>query len=457
MGRRWIGVEWLEATVRDFALPRLGKVVEGNDPGGVTDLTGWRGGGGFRVIDVAPSMFEESDGVVYLSDWAVNGALAEATAAQLGFAYLPEHPFVGRKGRSRLAVVDGHVSGAVADLLAGALGSRETLVICATSVDPAVREHASTRRLPAPLSARSRRQYWPSTGSTTASGVGWNWPGRRTPKRCPRDSAGRAASLTRWLSTWSPPILDLRVPNKRAVKTIALRVGEHEASGSDGVFEGVIDAAVGMGKTYIMAAAMDYFAASEGIRNFAIITPGSTILQKTKGNFTRNHPKSLLPGLAADPVVITSENFNTPAMRAVMDDPAAVKLYVFTVQSLLKPTTKVGRRTHKFQEGLGRGFYEQLRGLGDLVVFADEHHVYDAPKFSEAVRDLSPRALIGLTGTPTRKMKPRIIYRFPLAAAIAEQYVKTPVIVGRRDDRDDSKHEAARWRSVARPEATGRR
>ena len=232
--------------------------------------------------------------------------------------------------------------------------------------------------------------------------------------------------------------LDLRVPNKRAVKTIALRVGEHEASGSDGAFEGVIDAAVGMGKTYIMAAAMDYFATSEGTRNFAIITPGSTILQKTKGNFTRNHPKSLLPGLAVHPVVITSENFNTPAMRAVMDDPAAVKLYVFTVQSLLKPTTKVGRRTHKFQEGLGRGFYEQLRGLGDLVVFADEHHVYDAPKFSEAVRDLSPRALIGLTGTPTPKMKTRIIYRFPLAAAIAEQYVKTPVIVGRRDDRDDA-------------------
>ena len=59
--------------------------------------------------------------------------------------------------------------------------------------------------------------------------------------------------------------LDLRVPNKRAVKTIALRVGEHEASGADGVFEGVIDAAVGMGKTYIVAAAMDYVAAAEGI------------------------------------------------------------------------------------------------------------------------------------------------------------------------------------------------
>lgn len=166
MGRRWIGVEWLEDTVRDFALPRLRQVVEANDPGGVTDLTGWRGGGGFRVVDVVPSMFEESDGIVYLSDWAVNGALAEATAAQLGFAYLPEHPFAGRKGRSRLAVVDGHVSVAVADLLAGALGSRETLVICATSVDPAVRErvHAAARgsvvrKIPASILAEYRVNY----------------------------------------------------------------------------------------------------------------------------------------------------------------------------------------------------------------------------------------------------------------------------------------------------------
>ena len=231
--------------------------------------------------------------------------------------------------------------------------------------------------------------------------------------------------------------LDLRAPNKRAVRTIALRIGEYEDSGSHGMFEGVIDAAVGMGKTYIMAATMDYFATAQGVRNFAIVTPGSTILQKTKVNFTSNHPKSLLPGLAMRPAIITAENFNTPAMRAVMDDPVAVKLYIFTVQSLLKPTTKVGRRTHKFQEGLGRGFYQQLRDIDDLMVFADEHHVYDAPKFSEAVRDLSPRALIGLTGTPTKKMGNRVIYRFPLAAAIAEKYVKIPVIVGRKDDRDD--------------------
>ena len=166
MGRRWVGVEWREDTVRDFALPRLKTIVGGEDPGGVTDLTRWTGGGGFRVVDVAPSMFEESDGVVYLSDWAVNSELVEATAAQLGFAYLAEHPFVGRKGRSRLAVVDGHVSSAVADLLVAALGSDERLVICGASVDPAVKERiqatapgSRVRKIPASILAEYRLTY----------------------------------------------------------------------------------------------------------------------------------------------------------------------------------------------------------------------------------------------------------------------------------------------------------
>lgn len=32
------------------------------------------------------------------------------------------------------------------------------------------------------------------------------------------------------------------------------------------------------------------------------------------------------------------------------------------VQSLIKPESKVGRRTHKFQEGLGTEFYAHLHG-----------------------------------------------------------------------------------------------
>ncbi|PZR70509.1 MAG: site-specific DNA-methyltransferase [Candidatus Dormiibacter spiritus] len=75
MGRRWMGVERSAETLSTFAVPRLDKVVAGADPGGVTQAIGWHGGGGFRILDVAPSMFVESGAYVVLADWAVNGHL----------------------------------------------------------------------------------------------------------------------------------------------------------------------------------------------------------------------------------------------------------------------------------------------------------------------------------------------------------------------------------------------
>ena len=51
MGRRWVGVERSAETLSTFALPRLVKVVDGKDPGGiiVTMLIGIAGSmlGGF--------------------------------------------------------------------------------------------------------------------------------------------------------------------------------------------------------------------------------------------------------------------------------------------------------------------------------------------------------------------------------------------------------------------------
>lgn len=233
--------------------------------------------------------------------------------------------------------------------------------------------------------------------------------------------------------------LDLRQPNKEALESIVYEVGKYyDLDGGTPPFEAVIDSATGAGKTYILAAAIEYFA-TEGTRNFAVITPGRTILNKTVANFTPGNARSLLGGMQVEPVVITSENFATAAMRAAMDDPDQVKLYVFTVQALIKPKTKVGRKTHTFQEGLGQAFYERLQACDDLSVFADEHHAYFGTAFSDAVRELHPRVLLGLTATPDRRTpEEQIIYRYPLAAAIADKAVKTPVIVGRKDDRRDA-------------------
>jgi type III restriction enzyme len=226
--------------------------------------------------------------------------------------------------------------------------------------------------------------------------------------------------------------LDLREPNCEALRSLAYMVSQHfDVEGRPAPYEAVIDAATGVGKTYIIAAAIDYYA-SLGHRNFAVVAPGRTILDKTVANFTPGHRKSLLGGMDTEPIVVTSENFAT-VDHAPGDQP---RLYVFTVQSLVKPTGKQGRKTHTFHESLGEAFYAYLRELDDLILFADEHHVYYGPAFSDAIRDLQPYALVGLTATPHKKTPPeQLIYRYPLAAAIADRLVKTPVLVGRKDDR----------------------
>jgi len=163
MARRWIGVEREAASVDIYAIPRLTKVVRGTDPGGVTDITGWIDGGGFRVLDVAPSMFEADGGLVFLADSMTNGRLAEATGAQLGFTFEPEPPFAGRKGRTRLAVIDGVVNEDVVRILVSALGDGERVVICGTGIDPdarsvlrELRPGSSLRKIPAALLAEYR-------------------------------------------------------------------------------------------------------------------------------------------------------------------------------------------------------------------------------------------------------------------------------------------------------------
>jgi adenine-specific DNA-methyltransferase len=178
MGRRWGAMEREARSIDDYALPRLTKVVAGDDPGGITSQAGWSGGGGFRLLNVAPSMYEADAGLVFLGEWMTNGKLAEATAAQLGFEYELAAPFSGRKGRTRLAVVDGVVNEAVVRILASALGEGERVVICGTGIDtdarPILRElrpGSTLRKIPAALleEYRSTRQMRLDMGETSES------------------------------------------------------------------------------------------------------------------------------------------------------------------------------------------------------------------------------------------------------------------------------------------------
>ena len=136
MNRRWVTSEWSRDNTENYILPRLTKVIEGTDHGGITESQGWEGGGGFRILEVAPSMFDVQDGRIVVAPWATDDALAEAVAAQAGFEYqIDDAPFCGHKGRQRLAVVDGLVNPDVASLLVSWLAADEVLVVYGTALD----------------------------------------------------------------------------------------------------------------------------------------------------------------------------------------------------------------------------------------------------------------------------------------------------------------------------------
>jgi type III restriction enzyme len=231
--------------------------------------------------------------------------------------------------------------------------------------------------------------------------------------------------------------LTLRLPNKAAVSRIVKHIAVDEYT------EVVCDLATGVGKTYISAALVDYLA-TQGIRNILIVTPGKTIQDKTIANFT---PGSLkyVPGTEANPLLITAENFARGQVGDALHEADVVKLFVFNVQQLIRPSTNMSRRVRELDEFIGSDLYSHLQDADDLVVIADEHHVYrtQATKFSAAVRDLSPRALVGLTATPDPADESKVIYRYSLAEAIADGLVKIPVIVYRQDGHRDFRTQLA--------------
>ena len=191
MGRRWVTVELQPSTVETFIVPRLTKVVDGKDLGGITskkervavaDLpegmspedaqqfntlltraakavdgldpamlkalraatrtrdevtVQWEGGGGFTVAHMGPSMYDVDDetGDVFLSAHATNGAWSEAIAGQLRFTLTPDHPvYCGVRGRQRLAVIDGVANETIINAIVEQLGDREKAVIVAKAV-----------------------------------------------------------------------------------------------------------------------------------------------------------------------------------------------------------------------------------------------------------------------------------------------------------------------------------
>jgi len=100
MGRRWIMVE-LGEHCHTHIIPRLKKVIDGEDPGGITKAVNWKGGGGFRYYRLAPSLLEKDNWGNWVINKTYNAAmLAEALCKLEGFTYAPSDSIYWQHGYS---------------------------------------------------------------------------------------------------------------------------------------------------------------------------------------------------------------------------------------------------------------------------------------------------------------------------------------------------------------------
>ena len=100
MGRRWIMVE-LGEHCHSHIIPRLTKVVDNTDPGGITEAVEWKGGGGFRYYTLAPSLLQKDR----YGNWVISkkynrAMLAEALCKLEGFNYAPSDSDYWQHGHS---------------------------------------------------------------------------------------------------------------------------------------------------------------------------------------------------------------------------------------------------------------------------------------------------------------------------------------------------------------------
>ena len=100
MGRRWIGIE-LGEQCHTHCIPRLQKVIDGTDQGGISKAVHWQGGGGFRYYRLAPSMLEKDTWGHWVISKDYNAAmLTKAMCKHMGFTWAPDENHYWMHGHS---------------------------------------------------------------------------------------------------------------------------------------------------------------------------------------------------------------------------------------------------------------------------------------------------------------------------------------------------------------------
>ena len=143
MGRRWIGVELGDHAYTHCAV-RMQKVIDGTDQGGISKAQNWKGGGGFKFYELAPSLLNHDKHGNLVINKAYNAdMLAAAMAKHEGFTYAPDSEVYWKQGKGSekdyIFTTTQFLTVEVLEQLHDQMGEGESLLICCTSFQPECR------------------------------------------------------------------------------------------------------------------------------------------------------------------------------------------------------------------------------------------------------------------------------------------------------------------------------
>lgn len=137
MKRKWIMVELGEHS-HTHIQPRLQKVCDGTDQGGISKAVNWQGGGGFKYYYMAPSLLKKD----HYDQWIINEEynatmMAAAMAKHENFRYCPDEIHYWKQGQSSekdfIFTTTVHLTPEHLDRIHEEMQPDESLLICCKS------------------------------------------------------------------------------------------------------------------------------------------------------------------------------------------------------------------------------------------------------------------------------------------------------------------------------------
>jgi adenine-specific DNA-methyltransferase len=139
MGRCWIGIEMGNHAYTHCKV-RLDKVISGEDQGGISKSVNWKGGGGYKFYELAPSLinYDKFDEPIINKEYDAD-MLAAAVALHEGYTYQPDENLFWKQSygteNSYLFVTTRHLTDSYINSIMDTMKENEFLIIACKSYD----------------------------------------------------------------------------------------------------------------------------------------------------------------------------------------------------------------------------------------------------------------------------------------------------------------------------------